>query len=236
MSKNIYRVSKKSDLDEIMKKNFYKPICIVFISKSQNKQLYEDVSLALLTSAKKNTYIMNILIDFDNFIDNINYFSSIKENIPYFIAYFKGKNILICYDKDNFIPIIINHLEQIHKSYVSKLMSLFNQEEQSEEVKEEVKEVVKEEVKNIVEKVKDVVKEVEEIKEVKENKKESKNKSKNTKSNESKKFSSEEISSEEKSSSSEDKSNISDSETQRISSDREKKLKELKKLQNMLRN
>ena len=36
MSKNIYRVNKKSDLDEIMRNNYYKPICIVFVSKLSN--------------------------------------------------------------------------------------------------------------------------------------------------------------------------------------------------------
>ena len=94
MSKNIYRVNKKSDLDEIMKNNFYKPICIVFISKSQNN-MYNDLSSTLLTLSKVNSYIMTVIIDFDNFIDNIGYFSSIKNNIPYFMAFFKVKVILI---------------------------------------------------------------------------------------------------------------------------------------------
>jgi hypothetical protein len=73
MSKNIYRVNKKSDLDEIMKNNFYKPVCVVFISKSQY-QLYNELCSTLLTVSKLYTYIMTVIIDFDNFIDNIGFF------------------------------------------------------------------------------------------------------------------------------------------------------------------
>ena len=128
MSKNIYRVNKKSDLDEIMKNNFYKPICIVFLSKLTNSKIYDDLSMTLLTASKINTYNMTVIIDFDNFIDNIGYFSSIKNNIPYFMAFFKGKMIGSCEYSDNFIPLIINHMDQIHKSYLNKLMGFFNQE------------------------------------------------------------------------------------------------------------
>ena len=133
MSKNIYRVNKKSDLDEIMRNNFYKPICIVFVSKLMDTKIYEEIATALMTISKKNTYTMHIIIDFDNFIDNIDYFSNIKTNLPYFLAYFKGKNIGTCDSKDNFIPLIINSMDQIHNSYVSKLMTIFNQEQHKEE-------------------------------------------------------------------------------------------------------
>ena len=76
MSKNIYRVSKKSDLDEIMKNNFYKPICITFVSKSSNPKLYLDITTSLLAISKTLSYNMILIIDFDDFIDNINYFSA----------------------------------------------------------------------------------------------------------------------------------------------------------------
>ena len=132
MSKNIYRVNKKSDLDEIMRNNFYKPICIIFLSKLMDEKFYSDICTTLLTVSKKNTYNMTILIDFDNFIDNIDYFSNIKSNIPNFLAYFKGKNIGTCDNKDNFIPLIINLMEQIHSSYLSKLMNIFNQEKKDD--------------------------------------------------------------------------------------------------------
>ena len=61
MSKNIYRVNKKSDLDEIMKNNMYKPICICFLSKTLNKNIYNDLSSTLLTISKINTYLINII-------------------------------------------------------------------------------------------------------------------------------------------------------------------------------
>ena len=41
MSKNIYRIKKKGDLDEIMRNNFLKPICIIFTSKSSDENSYK---------------------------------------------------------------------------------------------------------------------------------------------------------------------------------------------------
>jgi len=130
MSKNIYRVNKKTDLDEIMKNNMYKPICICFLSKSKNQDIYDDLSSTILTISKINTYSMNIIIDFDNFTDdfngNVGYFDSIKNNTPYFMAFFKGKIIATCDNSENFIPIVANHLEQIHSTYLDKLTSIFD--------------------------------------------------------------------------------------------------------------
>ena len=127
MSKNIYRVNKKSDLDEIIKNNFYKPICLIFVSKSADAKLYNDITVSLLAISKEQQYNMLVIIDFDDFIDNINYFGSIKDNTPYFISYFKGKTINMCDNKENFIPLVINHLEKIHTSYINKLIAAFNQ-------------------------------------------------------------------------------------------------------------
>ncbi len=129
MSKNIYRVNKKSDLDEIMKNNFYKPVCIVFLSKNSNTKVYQEITSAILEMSKHLTYLMIVVIDFDDFIDNNDFFQGIKENVPYFLSFFKGKNIVNCDDKENFIPLIISHMDQIHKSYVNRLIQAFNQEQ-----------------------------------------------------------------------------------------------------------
>ena len=129
MSKNIYRINKKTDLDEIMKNNLYKPICICFLSKSRNADIYNDLSLSILTIAKINTYTMNVIIDFDNFTDNFNndvgYFDFIKNKTPCFIAFFKGKIIGSCDNSTTFIPILINHMEQIHKSIIIVILYVF---------------------------------------------------------------------------------------------------------------
>jgi hypothetical protein len=93
-----------------------------------DNKLYNDICTSLLAISKQHTYNMIVLIDFDDFIDNIDYFSSIKESIPHFISFFKGKNINSCDNKENFIPLVINQMEQIHNSYVNKLVSIFNQE------------------------------------------------------------------------------------------------------------
>jgi hypothetical protein len=47
MSKNLYRINKKSNLDEIMQKNFFKPIFVIFVSKKSNKTLYDDIATTL---------------------------------------------------------------------------------------------------------------------------------------------------------------------------------------------
>ena len=93
MSKNLYRVGKKSDLDEIIKNNFFKPICIVFTSKEIEKEFEDKIANIFKEVSKKNTYCMYLLINLDNFIDNINFFNQMKINSPNFIAYFKGKQI-----------------------------------------------------------------------------------------------------------------------------------------------
>jgi hypothetical protein len=236
MSKNIYRVSKKSDLDEIMKRNFYKPICIVFVSKSENIKFYEDISLALVTSAKNNSYLMNVLIDFDDFIDNIDYFSDIKSNLPYFISYFKGRNIMICDDKDNFIPIVISHLDRIHNSYVSKLIALFNQEENNQKNniehntdKGDEKQMKSSEIKQVLEKEVIKISDKQSEQESEESEKESEESEKESEESEESNKETEESRQEDTEVSKEDKS-------QQRRTEREKKLKELKKLQKMLRN
>lgn len=131
MSKNIYRVNKKSDLDEIMKNHFYKPVCIIFVSKSTDTKLYTDITSTLVTFSKQLTYLMMVLIDFDDFIDNNNFFQDIKSNVPFFLAFFKGKNIMSEQDKENFIPLMINHMDQIHKSYLNRLVQAFNQNQEN---------------------------------------------------------------------------------------------------------
>ena len=60
-----------------------------------------------------------------DFIDNMNFFTSIKENVPNFISYFKGKQIATCNDKDNFIPLIINLLYTSQGIYVVILCKFF---------------------------------------------------------------------------------------------------------------
>jgi hypothetical protein len=68
-------------------------------------------------------------MDFDDFIDNNNFFDGIKSNTPYFLAFFKGKNIASIENGENFIPIIINKMEEIHQSYINQLLNAFNQEQ-----------------------------------------------------------------------------------------------------------
>ena len=127
MSKNLYRINKKSDLDEIMKKNFLKPISIIFVSKSIDKKLYDDIATTLKDLSKQLTYSMVLIVDFDDFVDNLNFFSQIKENLPQMITYFKAKQLAKCDEKESFIPIMVSTMDKIHSSYVGKLMDAFNQ-------------------------------------------------------------------------------------------------------------
>jgi hypothetical protein len=133
MSKNLYRINKKSDLDEVIKNNFYKPTYIIFVSKSLDKKLYNEIAETLKSLSKVLTYGMILIIDFDDFIDNVNFFAGIKETIPYMISYFKAKQIATCHEKENFIAVMVNTMTQIHDSYLNKLTNVFNQTNNSGE-------------------------------------------------------------------------------------------------------
>ena len=127
MSKNLYRINKKSDLDEIMKNHFLKPICIIFVSKIMDKKLYDEIAVTLKSLSTQLTYSMILIVDFNDFIDNLNFFAQVKENVPSMISYFKAKQIASCNEKENFIPQMISTMEQIHSSYVNKLINAFTQ-------------------------------------------------------------------------------------------------------------
>jgi len=132
MSKNLYRVCKKSDLDEIIKNNFFKPICIIFTSKETDKDFEDSIAGLFKTLAKKNTYCIHLLINLDNFIDNINFFGGMRINSPNFITYFKGKQISSFTNsqnnKDLFLSSITDIMNKIHSSYIQKLVNSFNED------------------------------------------------------------------------------------------------------------
>ena len=50
-----------------MKNNFFKPVCIVFVGKSAEPKLFNDIVTSILAISKQHTYNMIILIDFDDF-------------------------------------------------------------------------------------------------------------------------------------------------------------------------
>jgi hypothetical protein len=133
MSKNIYRVNKKSDVDIIFKNNFLKPIFLIFVNDKTDKTLVNEIETTLRTLSKKNTYSITLLINLDNFIDNMNFFNQYKENVPSFVSFFQGKQIAEYPDEhnnnDNFISIIVNIIEKINLSYVNKLITLFNEDD-----------------------------------------------------------------------------------------------------------
>jgi hypothetical protein len=133
MSKNIYRVNKKSDVDIIFKNNFLKPIFLIFVNDKTDKTLVNEIETTLRALSKKNTYSITLLINLDNFIDNMNFFNQYKENVPSFVSFFQGKQIAEYPDEhnnnDNFISIIVNIIEKINLSYVNKLITLFNEDD-----------------------------------------------------------------------------------------------------------
>ena len=133
MSKNIYRVNKKSDVDIIFKNNFLKPIFLIFVNDKIDKTLVNEIETTLRALSKKNTYSITLIINLDNFIDNMNFFNQYKENVPSFVSFFQGKQIAEYPDEnnnnENFISIIVNIIEKINLSYVNKLITLFNEDD-----------------------------------------------------------------------------------------------------------
>lgn len=220
MSKNIYRIKKKGDLDEIMRNNFFKPICIVFASRSADEESYKNVSEMLLTISKKNSYIMLILIDFDDFIDNINYFSHLKENLPYFLCYFKGKNISDYDKKENFIPIIVSQIEKINESYLNKLMTLFNENNNENNNQEKIQQGDNNQNKEVNNEGKNENTEDEKVNEEEDKEEEEEDEEQEDEEEE------------------EEEEDEEEDESERINKDKQKlkKIRELKKLQKMLNN
>jgi uncharacterized protein YjbI with pentapeptide repeats len=153
----LYRVCKKSDLDELIKNNFFKPICIIFTTKKTEKEFEDNIATLFKNLSKHNTYCLHLLINLDNFIDNINFFGEMRNNSPNFIAYFKGRQISsfanIQNNKELFLSSTKDIINKINSSYVQKLVVSFNQDETEKEVKNESKnektnKVVKNEEKN----------------------------------------------------------------------------------------
>ena len=127
MSKNIYRVNKKSDVDIIFKNNLLKPIFLIFVDNKTDTKLVDEIEKALLVLSKKNTYGVSLLINFDKFTDEMNFFNQYKENTPSFVSFFLGQQITEHSNENssNFISIIVSIIEKIHSNYVSKLNTLF---------------------------------------------------------------------------------------------------------------
>jgi len=139
MSKNLYRVCKKSDLDELIKNNFFKPICIIFTTKKIEKAFEDNIASLFKSLSKNNTYCLHLLINLDNFIDNINFFSEMRNNSPNFIAYFKGRQISSFSNTQNNNEIFLNStkdiINKINSSYIQKLVVSFNQNEMEKDQK-----------------------------------------------------------------------------------------------------
>jgi len=137
MSKNLYRVCKKSDLDELIKNNFFKPICIIFTTKKTDKEFEDNIATLFKDLSKHNTYCLHLLINLDNFIDNINFFGEMRNNSPNFIAYFKGRQISSFSNTQNnkeiFLTSTKDIINKINASYVQKLVISFNQDENEKE-------------------------------------------------------------------------------------------------------
>ena len=138
MSKNLYRVCKKSDLDELIKNNFFKPICIIFTTNKTDKEFEDNIASLFKNLSKHNTYCLHLLINLDNFIDNINFFGEMRNNSPNFIAYFKGRQISSFSNTQNnkeiFLTSTKDIINKINSSYVQKLVISFNQDESEKDV------------------------------------------------------------------------------------------------------
>lgn len=126
MSKNIYRLNKKSDLNEIMKINYFKPIYIILLSKSKNSD-YNDIAVSVKELSKELTYCMILLIDMDDFVDETDFFVKMNVELPHFLMYFKYEHLksITSTIKQNFIPDIISTMTSHQENYVEKLKTLF---------------------------------------------------------------------------------------------------------------
>jgi hypothetical protein len=128
MSKNLYKVIKKSDLDEIIQNNYYKPISMIIVRNSIEEKEQTEIKNTLITISKVLNYMMILYINLDNFIDNLNTFEKMTD-YPTYVCIFKGNTIQTFNSHENFIPNITNIMEKIHNMYVTKISSLIEKDE-----------------------------------------------------------------------------------------------------------
>ena len=119
MSSNIYRVNKKSDLDELFQDNFYKPICTVLANGLKNKddEFNKNLIETLLSISKVCTYSIIVVIDFDSFDDSTGFYNSIKETNPCFLIYYEASPVVHYSKKDDFIPVISQLISKFNDKY-----------------------------------------------------------------------------------------------------------------------
>lgn len=124
MSSNIYRVNKKYNLDKIILNNNYRPICVVFTKdvKNGDNEFNKNLVETLLSMSKVYTYTTIIVIDFNDFSDDKNFYETLKNSVPCFIVYYETKALYHYDGLDNFIPVVCEYISKINEAYL-KLIS-----------------------------------------------------------------------------------------------------------------
>ena len=129
MSKNIYKVDSRKNLDLIIEKNYLKPICVVFIKESDNKEEYILTQESLKALAKECSYCIILLVNFDKFTDYNDFFKDIKNATPYFITFFKNLPITTIEKKEKFLESVIDRVSAVNQNYIEKLFEAFNNQQ-----------------------------------------------------------------------------------------------------------
>ena len=128
MSKNIYKVDSRKNLDLIIEKNFLRPICVVFVKESDNKDEYVLTQESLKVLAKECSYCIILLVNFDKFTDYNDMFKDIKNSTPYFMTFFKNKQITSIEEKEKFLENVIDRISAINLQYIEKLTEAFDEQ------------------------------------------------------------------------------------------------------------
>jgi len=127
MSKNIFRVNTKNDLNEIISENYFKPIGITFVNNKLDNDFLNKLVLLLKQNAIKNNYMIHIVINIDDFNDPTDFYNDLKTKImPFYIAYFTLKEITRYEDTTNFLDNISDIISGINDHYKGKLQSFFS--------------------------------------------------------------------------------------------------------------
>ena len=94
MSKNLYRINSKNDLNDLMSESYVKPIGIVFVNNTLELSYLEKLVDLIRKTAKVNNYMSHVIINLDDFEDTTGFFNDIKtKTLPFFISYFLLKEI-----------------------------------------------------------------------------------------------------------------------------------------------
>ncbi len=141
MSKNLYRINSKNDLNDLMSESYVKPIGIVFVNNTLELSYLEKLVDLIRKTAKVNNYMTHVIINLDDFEDTTGFFNDIKtKTLPFFISYFLLKEITRHESEGasttKFLEDYSEIVSGINEHYKNKLITYFTKQQEKQDKSE----------------------------------------------------------------------------------------------------